>query len=103
MKRNLSTGTIYKGKNEDVLNLYFPDEEYFLTFSQALSVGGKVKKGSKGVKIEKWKPVPNSINGKEHPVLIGSWTVFPLSMIEITPEKVESLKQRLNQRLKKAS
>lgn len=56
--RNAETGKDYNGMNRLILAVHMMDKGYtdprFLTFNQALALGGSVNKGEKGVQIEKW-------------------------------------------------
>ena len=86
--RNLLTGKSYRGINIFLLSLAGYDSPYWLTFKQALELGGNVKKGEKGTVAVFWKAREIAIEGEEGeeqtrrvPVL-RYFTVFNLSQCE---------------------
>jgi antirestriction protein ArdC len=98
MPRNYATGRAYQGINAFLLS-FSPVGEFplFLTFKQALDLGGCVRKGEKGETVIFY----SNIEGKEKPTgekgddyfLMKSFTVFNISQIDgiefELPEKVE--------------
>lgn len=53
--RNLSTGHVYKGINQILLSCTAFTSPYWLTFKQARTMGGAVKRGERGTPIIFWK------------------------------------------------
>jgi antirestriction protein ArdC len=99
-------GTGYRGINLLILGFEMITQEYkspyWLTFNQCRGLGGKIKKGSKGVKIVFWKWVnsspdfdpdlspqnPQDIDnsqGKQYPIL-RYYNVFNIDQTEGIPE-----------------
>ena len=58
MPCNLSTGKDYQGSNIWVLMAQGYNSKYWITFKQARTLKGAVKKGEKGTRIIIFKPVP---------------------------------------------
>lgn len=100
--RNALTGRLYRGGN--LLHLAaaarrngYKDPRW-VSFKQAKDNGWKIKKGSKGARIEYWKLTgglietetedgETQINAfRRRPVCVGTWTVFNGSCIEGIPE-----------------
>ncbi len=98
MPRNYATGRAYQGINAFLLG-FSPVGEYplYLTFKQALDLGGCVRKGEKGETVIFY----STVEGKQKPTggkgddyyLMRSFTVFNISQIDgieyALPEKVE--------------
>ena len=61
---NYKTKKPYKGVNRLLLSLTPYEQPYFLTYKQALEVGGQIKKGAKSLPIVFWKWVYKDDNGK---------------------------------------
>lgn len=53
--RNLRSGKAYRGINVILLSLQGYASPYWLTFKQALDLGGNVRKGEKGTQVVLWK------------------------------------------------
>jgi len=52
--RNLLSGKPYRGINAFLLAMFQNDNPYWLTFKQALQLGGNVRKGEKGMPVVFW-------------------------------------------------
>lgn len=80
---NYSTGKEYRGLNSFFLNCMPFEIPYYMTFKQAQNMGGKVKKGSKGMPVFFFKFYVKEVEGieKRFPVL-KSFTVFNISQID---------------------
>lgn len=91
MAKNLLSGKAYRGINAILLPATGFDRPYFLTFNQAKSLGGSVRKGEHGFPVVffKWlqvgdakKPVPQGqADGKRIP-LLRFYTVFNVAQCE---------------------
>ena len=94
--RSLVSNKPYRGINVWLLALTAQDEgytsPYWLTFKQAKTLGGSVRKGERGTKVVLWKPMPKKdAEGKpvvgptgkpESFMLIRQYTVFNLDQTE---------------------
>lgn len=83
--RNLKSGKPYRGINVFLLGCAGFSSPYFLTFKQALELGGHVRKGEKGFPVVLWKRLqvddPESESGRVVP-LLRYYTVFNLEQCE---------------------
>jgi len=66
----------YKGVNSFLLSFFGEGENYFLTYKQALALGGQVQKGSKGLPVVFWSKKPRKDNPEEFFFLVRYSTVF---------------------------
>jgi antirestriction protein ArdC len=86
LPQNFATKTKYQGLNMFLLSLAPHKSPYYLTYKQALDLGGQVKKGSKGEMIYKYgtfNPDKDSENDNEKFIpFIKFYTVFNLDQIE---------------------
>jgi len=101
LPRNFSTGKTYSGINVFLLASLEFQSPYFMTFRQALELGGNVRKGEKGfpiIKMGVWEKERGESgegeSGKEQRKFLRYYTVFNSSQIDgITfpePEKCET-------------
>ncbi len=79
---NLASGKQYRGINRLSLSISNFSEPFFLTFKQALDMGGNVKRGEKGIPVIFWKFQDQEDN--EEPSrftapLVRTYTVFNVS------------------------
>jgi antirestriction protein ArdC len=63
--RNLKSGKKYRGINVFILSMSGFASPYWLTFKQALDMGGNVKKGEKGTTVVLWKRFDRKTSEKE--------------------------------------
>jgi antirestriction protein ArdC len=88
--KNLISKKVYRGINYFLLNCL--SDEYWLTYKQAQTLGGEVRKGSKGVPVVYW--APTKYVTKEKPedekkgLLMRYYTVFAASDVDgiVVPE-----------------
>lgn len=95
---NFKSGNAYSGINimllwSDIVDKSF-SSPYFLTFKQAVELGGNVKKGSKGSQIIYYKMIDiknkNKEDKKEQIPMLKTYTIFNLDQIDgIESPKVE--------------
>lgn len=64
MARNASTGHIYSGINAFLMNLTPHPIPYFMSFKQAIAMGGKIKKGTKSRQVYFFKTYHKDKEGK---------------------------------------
>jgi antirestriction protein ArdC len=89
--KNLVSGKEYRGVNVILLHASSFDSPWWLTFNQARSLGGSVKKGERGTPVVFWKPVAQgSIDAspewdgeqRDRWFVLRYFTVFNLSQCE---------------------
>ncbi len=87
--RNLITGKQYRGINVFLLSCSSFGSPWWLTFKQAKTKGGKIRKGEKGTMIVFWKPIQikekNSVAGEEERekfFVLRYYTVFNLDQVD---------------------
>lgn len=82
--RNLSTGKPYRGVNVWLLLLADMPSPYWLTFQQALGLGGCVRKGSKGTPVVFWGTREVEKDGViEERWFLKTYTVFNASQCDL--------------------
>lgn len=84
---NFLTKTAYTGDNEGSLTCHQIDNgfetNFWLTYKQAQSLGGQVRKGSKGFKCHRVMEVKKEINGVEvKGKACRTFTVFNIAQID---------------------
>ncbi|WP_347159833.1 ArdC family protein [Pontibacter chitinilyticus] len=116
LPKNYSSGRPYESFNAFYLN-YITEKHgyaspYFLTFKQALELGGHVRKGQKGTPVVYWKVYeqdaekragePQPARGKdrqERRLVPFLWTVFNIDQIEGVDFKLPTFAERSGQQL----
>ncbi len=93
MPRNAATGRPYRGINAVLLSLEpFPGSPRFLTFNQARSAGGMVRKGEKSIQVILWKPLKikddKAPKGEKVIPLMRTFNVFHTSQCDDLPERM---------------
>lgn len=68
LQKNLITKKPYRGINQFLLDLQGYDTPYWLTFKQAKTLGGYIRKGEKSQIIVFWNWIQNKKTGEEYPV-----------------------------------
>jgi antirestriction protein ArdC len=82
-QKNLVSGKAYQGLNQFMLAMEETTTPYWLSYKQALDLGGNVKSGSKGQRIVFWKLLDHEKDGKIQSVpLLRYSTVFNLDQCE---------------------
>lgn len=95
MPRNLVSGKTYRGANVFLLHAMGYGSPNWLTYKQALGLGGQVRKGEKGCPVVFWKWLEGdeTEDGRRIP-LLRYYTVFHASQCEgITEPAVEGTKR----------
>lgn len=85
LPRNLKSGKAYRGINVLLLSFSEFSSPYWLTFKQALDLGGNVKKGEKGTTVVFWKKlrIEDKDSGKQKTIpLLRYFTVFNADQCE---------------------
>jgi len=116
LPRNYSSGRPYEGFNAFYLHHITEKNNftapYFLTFRQALELGGHVRKGQKGTPVVYWKvyevkteekvggqPAKNSKERPERRFIPFHWTVFNIDQVEGVDFKLPEMPERSQQQL----
>lgn len=101
LPKNFSTNTYYRGWNVFLLNFHsmiksYPTTEY-LTFKQAVALGGKIRKGEKGIKIIYWATIKAKADkesiievpeeDKKTKMVPKHYVVFNIAQTEDIPQK----------------
>lgn len=87
---NLITGHPYTGINALLLNAEQYEQNLFLSFDQANSLGGKIKKNMKGHPVVYWREVPGA-DGVNSKWQMDYRTVFNIAQCEIPADKMPKL------------
>jgi antirestriction protein ArdC len=84
--RNLVSGKPYRGINAFLLAMEGCPSPWFVTFKQALALGGSVRKGSKGFPVIFWKFPKEELeledDGKSRAAILRYFTVFHISQCD---------------------
>lgn len=80
--RNFVTKKPYRGCNVWILTAANYRSPYWLTFKQAQSLGGNVKKGEKGVPVIYWQWIEKKDSDKERIPFLKYFTVFNVEQCE---------------------
>ena len=99
--RNLSTGKEYRGVNVFLLAMQGYESPYWVTFKQAKSLGGSVRKGEKGCPVVFWSVFEkkNETTGKlERIPFIKHSAVFNVAQCEglVVPDKQDDVTIEIN-------
>ena len=87
--KNLITKKDYQGINSFILNLAGFNSPYFLTYRQAIDLGGAVNKGEKGIPVVFWKIIEKEENNKNKKIpLLRYYTVFNVEQCNDLDDKV---------------
>lgn len=94
--KNLITGKPYRGINALITAMIGYDSPYFLTYKQAQSIGGNVKKGEKGIPIVFWNFIEKEKSNGETDTMAFCkyYTVFNYEQIENVELKALEGEQR---------
>ena len=88
--KNLISKKVYRGINYFLLNCL--SDEYFLTYNQAKSIGGEVRKGSKSIPVVFWSPTKYSKketpDKEEKGLMIRYYNVFAASDVDGIEDKI---------------
>jgi antirestriction protein ArdC len=91
---NLVSKRPYRGMNVFILSMMGYASPYFLSFNQAKKLGGKIKKGEKGIPVVFWKWVEvskdkdgNELKTAKKIPFLRYYTVFNISQTEGVDEK----------------
>jgi antirestriction protein ArdC len=96
ISRNLLSQKPYKGINVWILAATGYASPYWLTYKQALDIGGHVKKGEHGAQVVFWKwldtkeEVQEGEEDRKHAPIARLYTVFNAQQCEL-PERLQSL------------
>jgi antirestriction protein ArdC len=83
MPKNLVSGKSYRGLNFFLLACSGFPSPYFLTYKQAQSLGGNVRKGEKGMPVTYWNIQEKEVDGKvKKSAFLKYYTVFNASQCE---------------------
>ena len=82
--RNLSSGHVYRGINQILLSCAAFSSPYWVTFNQARSLGGSVKRGERGTPIIFWKVYDNETDegDTDKRFVLRRFTVFNAEQTE---------------------
>lgn len=89
MPKNIVSGKDYRGINSMILNSLGFTVPHFLTYKQAASLGGNVRKGEKGFPVTFWKigeEMDKATGELKKSFLLRYYTVFNVSQCEGLPE-----------------
>jgi antirestriction protein ArdC len=88
---NYLTKAPYTGNNEDVLATAGYENPYFLTYRQALSIGRQVRKGERGITLQRIVWVEEIIKGAKRKVRKPKrFTVFNIDQTEEVQKESEA-------------
>jgi len=102
-KCNFISGHVYKGINRFILASN--ENTYYLTYKQAASLGGHIKKGAKGKTVVYWNVIKKEYEDgvTETIPYMKTHVVFPIDQAEIPEETLTKLTKEREIELKKNS
>jgi len=91
--RNLVSGRPYRGINVLILASHGYPSPWWLTYRQALSLGGTVRAGEHGTQVVFWRPIDAHQDHDGHvsrrrTMVVRSYTVFHISQCDLPPAQI---------------
>ena len=87
--KNLISKKEYRGINSFILNFSGYNSPFFLTYNQAVQLGGLVKKGEKGIPVVFWKIIEKEEENKQKKIpLLRYYTVFNVEQCDGLDDKM---------------